>query len=123
MFDPVIGSILLGIAGVSFLTGTYSAYQHQPRHMSSSAARQREGSRFRQSVIQAKIPTLLVFLPTVISSLLVYLFIGRAGAPPPTNVQLMEIGSVLLILGTTIGGSTLIGSFVGVFLPQTPSQE
>lgn len=123
MLDPVLGSILFGIAGVSFMVGGYSAFQYRPREKRSSVARQTAGSRFRQSVMQAKIPALLVFLPTAISSILVYLFIGRAGAPPPTNVQLMEIGSVLLILGTTIGGSTLIGSLVAEFLPQTPSQE
>lgn len=123
MLDPVLGSILLGIAGIPFMMGGYSAYQHQPRQKSSSAARQTEGSRFRQSVIQAKIPALLVFLPTAVSSVLVYLFIGRAGGPPPTSVQLMEISGMLLILGTIIGGSTLIGSIVGGVLQQTPLQE
>lgn len=115
MLDPVIGSILFGIAGVAFLVGAYSAYQHQPR--------QTEGSRFRQRVILARIPVLLVFLPTAVSSVLVYLFIGRAGGPPSTSVRLLEIGGVLLILGATIGGSTLVGSIVGGFLQQTLLQE
>lgn len=115
MLDPVIGSILVGIAGVAFLVGAYSAYLHQPLRS--------EGSRFRQRVIQARIPVLLVFVPTAVSSVLVYLFIGRAGGPPSTSVLLMEIGVVLLILGTIIGGSTLGGSFVGGYLQQTPLQE
>lgn len=123
MIDPVLGSILLGIAGVSFLIGGYAAYQYQARSERPTAARRTERSRFRQTVIQAKLPALLVFLPTAISSVLVYLFIGRAGGPPSTSVQLIEIGGVLLVLGAIIGGSTLIGSTVGGFLQQAPLQE
>lgn len=123
MLDPVLGSILFGIVGVSFLLGVYSAYQHHPRQKSSSAARQTEGgSRVRQSVIQAKIPALLVFIPIATSSVLVNLFIGRAGGPPPTSVLMTEIGGILLVLGTTIGVSTLIGSIVGGIFWQTSLQ-
>ena len=119
MIDPVLGSILFGIAGVPFLIGAYSAYQHQKRQEDSSAARQTEGSRLRQGVVQAKIPALLVFLPIAISSVLVSLFVGRGGGPPPMRVYLMEIGGVLLLLETIIGGSTAIGSIVGGLLQQT----
>lgn len=123
MIDPVISSILLGIAGVSFLIGGYAAYQYQARSERPTAAGRTERSRFRQTVIQAKLPALLVFLPTAISSVLVYLFIGRAGGPPPTRVQLMEIGGVLLVLGTIIGGATLVGSTVGGVLRRASLQE
>lgn len=123
MLDPVLGAILLGIVGVSLLMGAYSAYLQQSHPKSPNAARQTGGSHFRQSVIQARIPALFVFFPIAISSVLVYLFIGRGGGPPPIGVQLREIGAVLLMLGTTIGGSTLIGSIVGGFLQQTPTQE
>lgn len=123
MLDPVLGSILFGIAGVSFLTGAYAAYQPHPRRQGPSAARQTAGARFRRRVIQARIPALFVFLPTATSSVLVYLFIGRAGGPPPASVQLLEIGTVLLILGATIGGSTLVGSIVGGFGQRTLPEE
>ena len=113
MLDPVLGSALFGIAGVSFLVGAYSAYQHQQRQKSSGTARQTEEFRLRQSMSQAKVPALLVFLPTAISSVLASLFVGRAGGPPPTSVYLMEIGGVVLILWTIIGGATIIGSIVG----------
>lgn len=118
MLDPIPVSILLGIVGVSFLFGVFSAYYQQPRRVSSNAARQSEGPRFRRRLGQAKIPALFVFFPTAVSSILVYLFIGRAGGPPAPRVQLMEIGGVMLILGTTIGVSTLIGSVVGGSLQQ-----
>ncbi len=119
MIDPVLGSVLFGIVGVSFLMGAYAASHRYPSRKSSDAARQTEGFRFRQSVVRTKIPALFVFFPIAVSSVLVYLFIGRAGGPPAPRVQLMELGGVLLFLATTVGGSTVVGSMVGAFLKKT----
>ena len=120
MTDPVLIFIILGIAGVGFLAGVYSAHlRYISRDAADLSAQQRPGFRFSHSVRTAKIPSLLVFLPLAATAVLVFLFIGRAGGPPPTHILLMEIGGILAILASIIACATVTGSVVGMYLQET----
>ena len=120
MTDPVLISIISGIAGAGFLVGVYSAYlRHISRDAADLSAQQRHSFRFRQIVTTAKIPSLLVFLPLAVTAVLVFLSLGRAGGAPPTRILLMEIGGILAILASIIACATVTGSVVGMYLQET----
>lgn len=118
MVDPVLVTVVLTFLGAPFLIGMYAVYWRtagQPTE--TDVATMDRCAVYRRGFDVARVPILLVFVPLALASVYFQLFVlGYGGGPPPLPYLVGRVVGVVGVLAIYIGGLTIAGSTLGVYI-------